>query len=319
MNSRFATSITRHTLSLKRQVSAKLARYSCKPIAIVGLSRGGTTHLVELINDTSCNVCWEPLTNADYQSRYRRLFCNEIGDPPFIPHDSYSELASAYFSRVFSGKVNHPAYVSGTPQQIGAKCLIVKFCRGGGLLPYFAQHHDVVLIHLVRSPFAVIASQLRFPSYCDLEVISDTTTYIHGNNSARLIERWGSLISSVKTKEEMLAIWWCLNHAATLSEDPRGRWENLFYEDLHLNTSIVANSLYQVLTSRGARCASPDDMASRLCRPSATVKADSPFAKTGNYDQFSWAKELNGNQIKIIAETISAFGLESLMHKRWLP
>ncbi len=311
MISRLASPIYRHSLSLKRQLSFKFARYTRKPIAIIGLSRGGTTHFAELINDQSCNVCWEPLTNADYQLKYRQLFLSEIGDPPFIPRDSYSELASAYFLRVFSGMVGHAAYVGGTPQRIGAKGLIVKFCRGGGggILPYFAQYHDVVLIHLVRSPFDVIASQLRFPGYQELEVIPDTTTYVHGNHSGDIIARWGDLIRSVKTKEEMLAIWWCLNHAAVLSEYPDDRWMNLFYEDLHLDASIVLGDLYRFCVSRGARCASPNDVLSRIDSPSATVKSDSPFAKTGQYNQFSWVEELSGNQVKIIADTVSAFGL----------
>ena len=319
MFSRLVSSVKRNSLSLSRQVSFRLARYVHKPIAIVGLSRGGTTHLAELINDRSCNICWEPLTNSDYQSNYKQLFLHEIGDPPFIPYDAHNSPAFAYFSCVFNGKTSLPAYVATTPQRIGAKGLIIKFCRGGGMLPYFAHQHDIALIHLVRSPFAVIASQLRFSGYREMDVISDTTSYIHGRYSAHLLERWGPLIRSVRSKEEMFAIWWCLNHAASLAEDPKGRWLNLFYEDLHLSEPKALNKLYQFCVSQGASCASPDDMAGRLGHCSATVKADSPLILTGKYDQFSWINELNHDQIKNIADTVSSFGLENLMINRWLP
>lgn len=304
---------------MKRSLSFRLANYTKTPIAIVGLSRGGTTHFAELLNDGKMNTCWEPLTNLDYLRLHHGLHDYVIGDPPYIPEDNYSPVASAYFNDVFGGRVFHPAYVLATPQTARARSLIIKFCRGGNLLPYFAAWHPCALIHLVRSPFAVVASQLRFPSYQKCKAIEMTSSYIVGSNKHFFLGRYGSLIDGVTSREEMLAIWWCLNHVYPLSLAESRQWLTVFHEDLYGNPAKTFGSISCYCEEQGASCATRDDMQNRLHEPSRTVQKGSQFERSGSFDQWAWKADLSANQVSIIADVLKRFGLEGYLESRWLP
>lgn len=183
-------------------------------------------------------------------------------------------------------------------------------------MPFVHSRYNASCIHLVRSPYAVVASQLRFPTYQDVKTVKDSRSYIKGP----LVERLNSLevISDIRNKEEMLTFWYCIHNAYSLLQAVDRTWHTVHYEDLHTDPMETYLALSEYLNKRNIPLIPFEIYKTGLVKPSATTQSDSPFAVVKSFDPYSWKEELTKIQIESITRILSHFGLADLVSNRWL-
>ena len=183
-------------------------------------------------------------------------------------------------------------------------------------MPFVHYRYNAACIHLVRSPYAVVASQLRFTTYRDIKTVKDSRSYIKGP----LAERLHSLevISDIRNKEEMLTFWYCIHNAFSLLQAVDRTWHTVHYEDLHTKPMETYLSLSEFLNNRNIPIIPFEVYEAGLTKPSATTQRESPFAVKKSFDPYSWRKELTKMQIDSITRILSHFGLSDLASDRWL-
>lgn len=205
--------------------------------------RGGSTWITEMIQHIPRTaLVWEPL-HLDYTDAFREI---GFGWRQYIPEDAEWEEARATFEQIFRGRLlNEKIYDASTLDLLKqADRLIVKLCRGNALLPWltrqFAFRHKP--IYLVRHPFAVAASQMRFGAW-------DRKRGGFGIPRGRyneLYTRHADFLRGIETKEEALVATWCLTNLVPLRH-PKNNvdWITVTYETLLLRPEPTLERIFE--------------------------------------------------------------------------
>lgn len=282
---------------LLRLVSKRVDFDPSENVYLFSDPRGGSTWLTELlagIDKTA--VLWEPL-HLDYLPGLRQL---GFGWRQVVPENAQWPEFEALLDQVLSGKqLNHNLAHLNTPMDyLKAERLIVKFCRGNGLLPWMVRRYSFKYkpILLLRHPFAVAASQLRQGgwnySFTGFEIPDQPYNDVYHAHKA--------FLKSLKTKEEALVASWCLMNAP-LIHDNRGKWITVYYERLFLNPGEEIQRIF----SEWSLEVPAGSLGSAVRRPSVTT-VDLP-----SEDQLQkWQGRFSQDQILAMLAVLEYFGVK---------
>ncbi len=276
------------------------------PVIISGTTRGGTTWLMEQLYHKDMQVIWEP-TKYETITRHRgEAFAKALGVIPYIPEDAVWDEAYAYFGQLLNGGIpeeingaSHPLLLS---NPFAKSRLLLKCCNINLLLPWLCRNFNIRPILLVRSPFAVIASQLRHPGFREI----GTTHNLFALNQLKyqdIFLRYEAPIKAIRTQTEMLANWWAIQHVELLRypEEER-KWEVVYYEDAVMNPDLHI----QMMCDSNGITHKTDERKYRM--PSAT----SQQTVTGTDDYLNnWKSKLDSREIASISEILYAYGLHT--------
>lgn len=205
-----------------------------KHIIIVGTARSGTSWLSETIaQQHRYRMLFEPEQETRTKKGY--LLC----DKWFETYEESPE-AHAYLNQVFANRVDCDWIGQNSNRKFKRhlwpfipKKYVIKFVRANLLAKYINASFQIPVIHIIRDPYEVIASQLRvnFPWLTDLSIFASQPKLV------QLIEnRFRLDIShhSHYSKLELLTLRWCIENVIPLEvlEPYTNNSAIIKYEDL---------------------------------------------------------------------------------------
>jgi hypothetical protein len=203
--------------------------------------RGGSTWLTSILKQLlSSPILWEPL----YLRESKQFEQLGFGWRQYIPEDHKWQEANDAFLELFAGHNQNQWLNSKNTfyEMLTAKQFIIKFCRANALLPYLVSEFNFKYkpIHLVRHPFAVVASQIRYGSWkgknkFDIPKHQFSDIYIAHSH----------FLNSLDTTEECLTAWWCLTNNVSFNS-PRNNidWITVNYETLVTNPQLTIKRIF---------------------------------------------------------------------------
>lgn len=262
--------------------------------------RGGSTWLTELlleIPDTT--VLWEPL-RPDHIKELKKL---HFSFRQHIPKDAFWPEAKLVFDKINSGSIiNEWTALKTTPERFKkANKLIIKYCRGNALLPWFCEQYDIKLppVYLIRHPFGVAASQLKQGGW-DYQFKGFN---IPGGPYNNLYLKHKEFLLSLKSKEEALVATWCLTNMVPLSESNK-KWIEVFYEDLVIQPEVEINKIFDQWSMD-----IPPNIVTKVRTPSSTsLKRDDIIAPEKQLS--SWKDYFNEHQLDKMQNVLDYFDVE---------
>lgn len=285
-----------------KKLSGSLSFPLNKAIIISGVPRGGSTWFAELLNtDKKSAIIWEPL-HLNFYDGFNEF--NLKWRPFFNENNNDNNLKQAFKTVLTGNRLTLGVLQKTNIEQLkNSNYLIVKFCRANRLLPYLTYNFKFgKVIHLLRHPCAVVASQLKFGAWDDvLPYFTEEELAPDG-----YIENYYDIIKPIKTIEEKLAAIWCLDNLIPLTQNNHNKWISITYENLMLTPEKTFNRLNITFT---------DDMKQKFYKPSSTTKKGSPINndKSSIVNQLSyWKKKLNPQQIESILNIVEAFKLNTI-------
>ncbi len=205
-----------------------------KHIVIVGTARSGTSWLSEtLAAQHRYRLLFEP--EHETQTKKGHLLCDK-----WITSDNASAEVKRYLRLIFYNRVDSNWIAQNSNRTFKRhlwpfipKKFIVKFVRGNLLAEFLSQHYSIPVVHLIRNPYDVIASQqkVKFPWLYDLS---------HFQNQKKLVdvlsENYNIDVSSWNTLSEVetLTMRWCIENVIPIeSSNSYTTYVNVMrYEDL---------------------------------------------------------------------------------------
>lgn len=264
--------------------------------------RGGSTWITEMIQQVPRTaVVWEPL-HLRYTDAFRKL---GFGWRQHIPEDAEWEEARAVFEQVLRGRLLNEKLCSITDvaQVARAEQLIVKFCRGNALLPWLVRQFEFrhKPVYLVRHPFAVAASQLRFGAW-------DWEFKGMGVPKGRFNERYldhKDFLESITTKEESLVATWCLTNLVPL-QHPKNNvdWITIPYETLLLEPEPTLKRIFETWDMP-----LPPGVLDRVREASQTTR-EATFETSVEAQLRKWQGQFSDEQVRRMAAVLDYFEVE---------
>lgn len=262
--------------------------------------RGGSTWLAEMLcNIPRTAILWEPLM-PKYVKEVREL---GFSYRQHIPVDSVWSEARNAFDLINSGKVINEwtTLKSSEKQFLNAERLLVKYCRGNALLPWFCQQYTFrfIPIYLIRHPFSVVCSQLKQGgwdyTFSEFHIPKSPYNEIYITHEHYL--------KSLTTKEEALVASWCITNLIPLRDNHKN-WHEVYYEDLVLFPEKEIGKIFELW---GLEI--PALVLDEVRRPSSTTI--SIASAVDPIEQLSkWKRQLSPDQIARMSKVIEYFGLE---------
>ncbi|MDX1365565.1 sulfotransferase domain-containing protein [Oceanihabitans sediminis] len=188
-----------------------------KHIVIVGSARSGTSWLSEVIaRQFRYRMLFEP--EHEFNTQNGKLICDK-----WLRAEANSTEANRYLKKVFKNRVDSDwiGQISNRKYKMHLwpflpKKYIIKFVRANLSAKYLNENFKVPLIHIIRNPYDVLASQQRvkFPWLYNLEHFKqqkDLVQVVKENFKFDLIED-----TKPFTPLETLTVRWCLENVLPL-------------------------------------------------------------------------------------------------------
>ncbi len=263
--------------------------------------RGGSTWLTEMIHQLPRTaVVWEPLYLYDSNP------VNELGFSwrQYIPENEQWPEAKAIFCDILGGRVlnNWTSFFSPPVTFLWAKRILVKFCRANAMIPWLTKTFafNLTPIHLVRHPFAVVASQLRHGGW-NYPFQGFTIPDCRYNG---IYLKHKEFLRSLQTKEEALVAMWCLTNSIPLRyANKNENWITIFYERL---LSQPEGELQRIFERLGLPL--PTKAFHRLATPSATAK-NGIFTASVETQTANWESYFSDSQLLTMNAVLQNFGV----------
>jgi len=286
-------------------------------ILVTGTPRSGTTWLMEMLGAISgYTYIYEPLNPIWFPEAFKTGFKSRT----YIDPKDEQIAVEEYLRKAFAGKIysKNPPYqpnIEMILHRIFATKLIVKSVNLTRLLPWIAKRYKLKhTFFVVRHPCAVINSQLRtgFFGYRSetkphvnilptFETIMDEIKDIKTLN-----EQLANVVSSIKTKEELLAVVWCLDNLIPLSYPKPYPWTLVIYEQLIKHSDVEIKRIFDAVGED-----IPKSAYSHLNAPSFSTRLDEKKIVKDEDKQLSkWEKHLSKEQIQRIYRVVSQFGFD---------
>lgn len=267
-------------------------------IVMTGSPRSGTTWLSEILHTIprSC-ILHEPIAPNVVPGVNALGF----GWRPYVAPEVDWPEAEEFMRRVLTGQVlyRHTTRRASLVEILRNEYWIVKFVRANRLLRWMTEKFPIrTPILLIRHPCAVVASQMRHPSW------SPNTSPVADSRFLAAYP-WGSdVLTGIKTWEEALAATWCMDYLAPLSTPKPHPWILVTYEKLVRHGEEEIQRIFNALDLE-----IPKSAVRGLRTPSKSVREDSSIL-IGEDPLADWTKCLSKEQVKCILHLVSAFGLD---------
>ena len=289
-------------------------------ILIAGTPRSGTTWFEEMvINFSSYTFLHEPLQPVWFPDSIKAGFNARSS---YIPVDSVNKKAERYIRKILTGKVYSylPAYRFEAKMimdyLLGDK-LLVKSVRMNRILPWVASNFETKHLYLViRHPCAVISSQLKsgfigyhskkppfLPVFPTVKNIVDDAGKIE-NLDSKVITK----LKKIKTKEEILAVAWCLDTFVPLNCKKPRPWTTIFYEKCIKDRDKIISNIFDEI---GLEKPSDKDIIYEN-KPSMSASWSEESKSITNADKqlSKWKRTLSEKQINNILKIVKIFDLD---------
>lgn len=268
-------------------------------IVMTGSTRSGTTWMGEILNaiPRSC-VLLEPLN----LNRVPEARAAGLNWRTYIAPGENRPKVERFIGKVLTGQVLNPfttTYLS--PADIlKNQQWIIKFCRANRLLRWMTEKFPIrTPVLLMRHPCAVVASQMRFldrPLFPKSSVVDDQFLADY--------PQFLSVLDSIETPEEVLAMNWCADYYVPLSSPQPHPWILVTYENMVKRAEREFQRIFNVWGMEV-----PNGVLQRLAIPSRSVRKNSPIL-TGEDRLAEWKKFLTKEQVQRVLNVLSAFGLD---------
>jgi len=286
-------------------------------ITIFGTPRSGTTWLMEILETIpEYTYLFEPISPIYSTEAFDVGFTSRT----YLPYNVEWLEGEKFLKEIFSGyKFGFLSSYQFKPEiimrRILSKKLIVKFIRLNRLLPWIAKRFQLRgIFFIIRHPCAVIASQLKTevfgyhpasPPYTGIfppiKSVLNEASKIEGLDPFLL-----NKLKGIKTREEILAVVWCLDNYVPLSFPKPHPWTTIIYEKLVLDGKNEMNRIFNEIDEKV-----PPSAFRLLREPSMlTMKSDLKVVGKTKEQSAKWKKFLSDEQIKRILSIVSDFGLD---------
>lgn len=180
---------------------------------------------------------------------------------------------------------------------------ITKFCYANLLMPWLIQQFDFKSVLLTRHPCAVIASQLRHPSWQGIKM--DKSIMLEDFPFNEVYRASLEKIGNIDSLEIYLALIWAMNFKETaMHPDNNRNWLTLSYERLLLCFDAEINRINQHLRLNLHPKVINREKPSKSTFPNADDKA----VTHARIDQ--WQRELSKSQISNILGVLDTFEID---------
>lgn len=268
-----------------------------KHVIVVGSARSATSWLAELLaRPYRYRLLFEP--EHEFQTTKGHLLVDK-----WIQNSDEAGEGHLYLRKVFQNKVDNDWIAQHSNRKWKRhlwpwipKRFVIKFVRCNLAAAYMNEAFGIPVIHVIRDPYEVIASQqrVRFPWLFDLSHFEDQKELVD-----RIKKEFGYDISNWRkqSSEEILALRWCLENCIPLSE---GRIQKLKNYKIVSHQQLRANpNLFREITKE-ISFETIDDLESRYVKPSS--KAHSK-GLTGNHDKEEVVKLRENESVSNILNT----------------
>lgn len=268
--------------------------------------RGGSTWLMEIIESiTNEPMVWEPLHQGLKGNPFKEI---DFGWRQHIPDDGEWPEAKSLFSNIFKGnKLSYEMLKHTSLLELArSESLLFKICRGSALLPWLVKNFEFRFkpIYLIRHPFAVVSSQLRYgPWGYNFEKYSVPKRQFND-----YFKKHETFLGQIKTKEEALVAEWCLaNYEPLFHEDNNKEWITINYEEFVVRPR---ETMERVLSEWGV---SFNLEKIDFNKNSMTTKNDSPESTRERLS--SWQKSLSEEQQLKMGKVLDYFEMGDIYKK----
>jgi hypothetical protein len=267
-------------------------------IVMTGSPRSGTTWLSEILHTIprSC-ILHEPIRPYSVPE----IDALGLGWRPYIAPEVDWPETEEFMRRVLTGQIlyRHTTRRASLVEILRNEHWIIKFGRANRLLRWMTEKFPIrTPILLMRHPCAVVASQMRHPSWSPA-----ASPYVDSRFLAAY--PWVSdILTDVETWEEALAATWCMDYFAPLSTPKPRPWLLVTYEKLVRHGEEEIGRIFDTLELEV-----PKSAVKGLRAPSKSAREDAPIL-SGEDPLAGWTKHLSKEQVKRILYLVSTFGLD---------
>ena len=277
--------------------------------------RGGSTWITEVVSRIPHTaVLWEPL-NGRQVPYFRRLhfaWRDPLADTDeyrhtsplvqHIPEDADWPEARIAFEQLLQGKVLNAwmGFMASPVDLVRAERLLVKFIHANALLPWLTRAFGFryAPIHLVRHPFAVVASQVKHGNW-DYDFVRFP---LPEGPYSEYYTRHAAFLAGLTTREEMLTAAWCFSNLAALRSPRRDRdWITIHYEHLLLNPEADVSRVF-----KRWGLPVPEGALDEIRTPSASAK-ETTFQDSVEKQLAKWTSVFSPDQLRRMAAVLAYF------------
>lgn len=268
--------------------------------------RGGSTWLAETFNKvTNTMIVDEPfhLNNSPYLEDMYFSWRSQ-----FITINEDRGDVYDYLIKLKKGKAltRNMCLRNTVREVIGAKQSILKIIRGKTFLPWyvnrFPTHQKPIL--MIRNPFAMVASMLSHPSW-DYPFKQFT---IPNAPNVEIYEKHINFLRSLKTKEQQLASFWCINNLVPWIDNMnQDKWILIFYEHIARDPEHLFSYIYKEWHKP-----MPDILLKNITKASSSNVDSRAIDKENQFTK--WRNYLSDEQINLIQEVLDYFQIK-VYHK----
>ncbi len=312
--------LSRHIIPFtKRNKTREIS--SQNTICLFCTPRGGSTWLAEiLLNIPNTVLIDEPLWRGEVnipfeKPDYFRRKITHISELYFfynqhIPEKEKWDRAHDVIEDILAGRaISLGLYNEQKLSRLKNNGIyITKFCYANLLMPWLLNQFDLKAILLTRHPCAVVASQLRLPSWKNINVqnFSRIADFPFNQVYHNALEKAGN----INSREKYLALIWAMGFANTaMHNENNKRWMTISYERL----LIDYHQEMERISSRYLIDISFLEKDNK--KPSKSTKPNSFVNIKDGQQLSSWKKELSKKQISIILNVLEKFEIDIYSEK----
>jgi hypothetical protein len=274
-----------------------------KSILITGTGRSGTTWLAEVLRRLPNSVFQtEPLRPPTRGPRELGF-----GWHQHIPENVEWPEAEQYFYKLLSGLWHHRDSFRFNESKDLTVCefYIIKFVRAQLLLPWLARKfNNQRTIYILRSPYAVVASQLRHGAWAATEPTFETDLNHRSRYyQAPYTDRW-ELLKSINSVAGVHAANWAIENEYLINHPRNNKdWITICYEDLVIQPFESLKSFFE-----RAQLPMPQYVSNEFNRPSSS--AEQGFDASTDKRLFGWRSNLSAEQYQEINRILDWLGID---------
>jgi hypothetical protein len=278
--------------------------------------RGGSTWLAEiLLNIPQSVLIDEPLWRGKLKSPWKKPDQSdrkvpEVADLDFyfnqhIPESENWLQARNVFEDILAGRsASKGLYDEQDYSRLkNGGTYVTKFCYANLLMPWLVQQFDFEAILLTRHPCAVIASQLRHPSWQGIRM--DKSIMLEDFPFSEIYKVSTEKIGRIDSLETYLALIWAMNFKQTaMHPDNNRNWLTVSYERLLLCFDSEIDRINQRL-----RLNLHPNLINRE-KPSKSTYPDTNDKVVTHAKHDEWQRKLTKSQISAILRVLDIFEID---------
>lgn len=229
----------------------------------------------------------------------------------YIPEEAEVPEAAQFFERLFAHQFYTPYIFQETSlkQLSSSNRFVFKFYHASLMMPWLVKHFDMLPIFLVRNPYAVVASQLKYEAFG--ETIKTNKYQLPKFPYAEIFEPYESILSSISKPEEILTARWCLNYVPLISKQQNNlSWLTVSYESLLLNKDWEIKRLFDYLNE-----SIPDKLAEVFRIPSFSTNKQTTDYQNVRAHLMRWKQVLSADQVSNIKRILDLFEVQGYSEK----